>query len=254
MSEAIGAGQLDGKVALVVGGGGGLGRHIAVALAREGADVAVAMVDGSDPVGSSGATTVVDELEAVGATAHAVSCDVHDDGSVTAAVEAAVRAFGHLDIVVCNVGSPWHASTLDTPVERWREVVATTLDGVFVVTRAVLPHLLQRPAGSLIALTTPAVHQPALGSNAYWVAKAGVERYYLGLAHELAEHNIAVNCLAPKEVRTTARPGESDLTEELGEDPDAVARSAVFLASQDATGETGRVVYSLDLLEELARR
>lgn len=253
MSDTGGARQLDGKVALVMGGGAGLGQHIALALAREGADVAVATVDGADPARPSVVSPGADEAEVAGATAFAVSCDVQDEGSVTETVEVVLGELGHLDVVVCNLGTPWHATTLDTPVERWREVVATTLDGVFIVTRATLPHLLRRPAGSLIALTTPAVHQPALGSNAYWVAKAAVERYYLGLAHELADHNIAVNCLAPKEVRP-APSGTTDHAEELGEDPDAVARSAVFLASQDASGETGRVVYSLDLLEELARR
>ena len=96
-----------------------------------------------------------------------------------------------------------------------------------------------------------------LGSNAYWVSKAGVERYYRGLAEELRGRNIAVNCLAPKKVVLTegweAQALGIELAPEEIEPPEAMGRAAVLLAEQDASGITGTVQYSLDLLEKTGR-
>ena len=92
-----------------------------------------------------------------------------------------------------------------------------------------------------------------LGSNAYWTSKAGVERYYTGLANELRADNIAVNCLAPKKVVRTAGMAvaarDLDIPDDMFEADEAMGRAAVILAQQDATGMTGTVQYSLDLLE-----
>jgi NAD(P)-dependent dehydrogenase (short-subunit alcohol dehydrogenase family) len=131
------------------------------------------------------------------------------------------------------------------------------LTGVFLVTRAALPHVIGRGKGSLIAVTTTGVAMTELGSNAYWVSKAGVERYYTGLASELRPHNIAVNCLAPRKVVLTegwAAGGKGmEVPPDQVEPPEAMGRAAVHLASQDASGITGTVQYSLDLLAALER-
>ena len=104
---------------------------------------------------------------------------------------------GRLDILVANAGVMWLAPTLETPLKRWELCLRVNLTGVFLVTRAALPHILTQASGSLIAITTNGVRMTELGANAYWVSKAGVERYYTGLATELAPSNVAVNCLAP---------------------------------------------------------
>ena len=92
-----------------------------------------------------------------------------------------------------------------------------------------------------------------LGSNAYWTSKAGVERYYTGLANELRDDNIAVNCLAPKKVVRTegmaVAARDLDIPDDMFEADEAMGRAAVILAQQDTTGMTGTVQYSLDLLE-----
>ncbi len=245
---------LKGKVAFIAGASRGIGRDIARALAREGAAVAVAArthTPGKVPgTIHSEAETIQDE----GGRAFPVPCDVTDPASVEAAVEATVEELGGIDILVANAGVMWLAPTLDTPLKRWELCLRVNLTGVFLVTKSVLPHVLARGKGSLIAITTNGVAMTDLGSNAYWVSKAGVERYYTGLAEELREWNVAVNCLAPKKVVITegwqAAGAGIELEPDMIEEPEAMGRAAVILASQDAGGITGTVQYSLDLLEK----
>ena len=164
---------------------------------------------------------------------------------------------GGVDVLVANAGVMWLKPTLDTPLKRWELCLRVNLTGVFLVTRAVLPHVIDSGSGSLIAVTTSGVPMAALGSNAYWVSKAGVERYYTGLAYELRPHNIAVNCLAPSKVVATegwtAGGGGVTVPDDMIEEPEAMGRAAVHLAGQDASGLTGTVQYSLELLRSLNR-
>jgi len=180
-----------------------------------------------------------------------VVCDVTDETSVHDAVATTVRELGGIDVLVANAGVMWLRPTLDTPLKRWDLCLRVNLTGVFLVTRAVLPHVLERASGSLIAITTTGVGMTQLGANAYWVSKAGVERYYTGLAAELKQHNIAVNCLAPSKVVLTegwAAGGGVAIPPDMVEAPEAMGAAAVCLAAQDASGITGTVQYSLDLL------
>ena len=193
---------------------------------------------------------MVGSITSAGGAALAVRCDVGDEDSVAAAVEATVGAYGGIDILVANAGILWLAPTLDTSLARWEKVLRTNLTGTFLVTRAVLPHVIARGRGSLVAITTTGVGMTHLGSNAYWVSKAAIERYYTGLAAELRPHNIAVNCLAPAGVVLTEgwqAAGPRDVPPELVEDASVIAAAAVHLAAQDATGLTGGIHLSTAL-------
>jgi len=168
-------------------------------------------------------------------------------------VAQAAQALGPADVLVANAGVLWLRPTLETPLSRWQRCLDVNLTGVFLVTRAVLPAMIERRRGSLVAVTTNGVAMAHLGSNAYWVSKAGVERYYRGLAAELAPHGIAVNCLAPSKVVMTEGALASGISvpEDMTEDPEAMGQAAVHLAAQDASGLTGGVFYSLELLASL---
>ncbi len=239
----------------MAGASRGIGRNISCALAREGAAVAVAARSATPGKLPGTIHTVSETIEVEGGRAFPVVCDVTDEASVEAAVSATVSELGGIDILVANAGVMWLAPTLATPLKRWELCLRVNLTGVFLVTKAVLPYVLARGRGSLIGVTTNGVAMTHLGSNAYWISKAGVERYYMGLAEELRERNVAVNCLAPKKVVLTegwqAGAAGIELAPDMIEEPEAMGQAAVILATQDATGITGSIQYSLDLIEKL---
>ena len=247
------AGALDRRRAFVAGASRGIGRNIACELARQGAAVAVAARSTTEGKLAGTIHSVAAMISNEGGRALAVPCDVTDERSVETAVAATVAEFGGIDILVANAGVMWLAPTLETTLARWELCLRVNLTGVFLVTRAVLPHIKANSGGSLIAVTTTGVAMTELGSNAYWTSKAGVERYYTGLANELRDDNIAVNCLAPKKVVRTegmaVAARDLDIPDDMFEADEAMGRAAVILAQQDATGMTGTVQYSLDLLE-----
>jgi citronellol/citronellal dehydrogenase len=244
--------SLDGKVAFVAGASRGIGATIAEALAAAGAAVVVAARSehqGKLP-GTIGA--VADRIVAAGGRALPVACDVTSETSVNAAVETAVAVFGGIDVLIANAGVLWLGPIESTPLKRWQLCLDVNLTGVFLVTKAVIPHVRARGGGSLVAVTTTGVTMVDQGANAYWVSKAAAERLYLGLAADLKPDNIAVNCLSPSRVVLTEgwqAGGGFDIPPEMVEPPEAMGNAAVWLASQDATGVTGTIQRS----ESLAR-
>jgi citronellol/citronellal dehydrogenase len=245
-------GPLAGKVAFVAGASRGIGATVAAALAREG--VAVAVAARTEREGRLPGTiySVADRIVATGGRALPVRCDVTDEDSVGAAVEAVVEKFGGIDILIANAGVLWLEPVESTPLKRWKLCLDVNLTGVFLVTKAVIPYMRSRGGGSLVAVTTTGVTMIERGANAYWVSKAGVERLYLGLAAELKPDNIAVNCLSPSRVVLTegwhAAGGGVEIPPEMVEPPEAMAEAAVLLAQQDGSGITGTVQRSESLV------
>ena len=240
---------LDGKVAFVAGASRGIGATIAAALAAEGAAVAVAAR--SEEQGKLPGTigSVAAAITDSGGNALPVACDVTSEESVDHAVTTTVSEFGGIDILVANAGVLWLGPIETTPLKRWQLCLDVNLTGVFLVTKAVIPHVRARGGGSLIAVTTTGVGMA--GANAYWVSKAAAERLYLGLAQDLREDNIAVNCLSPSRVVLTegwqAGGMGVDIPPDMVEPPEAMGLAAVRLAAQDASGVTGTVQRSEDL-------
>lgn len=244
--------SLEGRVAFVAGASRGIGATVAKALAADGAAVAVAArseTEGRLP-GTIG--SVADAITAAGGRALPVACDVTSEASVEAAVAQTVSEFGGIDILVANAGVLWLGPIESTPLKRWRLCLDVNTTGVFLVTKAVIPHVRARGGGSLIAVTTTGVTMTDQGANAYWVSKAAAERLYLGLAADLRADNIAVNCLSPSRVVLTegwqAGGAGMEIPPEMVEPPEAMARAAVLLAGQDAGGITGTVQRSEELI------
>jgi len=241
--------SLQGKTAFVAGASRGIGATIAHALAAAGASVAVAAR--SEQLGKMPGTigSVADSIRAQGGRALAVACDVTSEESVDNAVAETVSEFGGIDILVANAGVLWLGPVESTPLKRWQLCLDVNLTGVFLVTKAVIPHVRARGGGSLMAITTTGVGMA--GANAYWVSKAAAERLYLGLADDLRPDNIAVNCLSPSRVVLTegwqAGGGGVEIPPEFVEPPEAMGRAAVLLAGQDAGGITGTVQRSEEL-------
>lgn len=240
---------LSGKVAFVAGASRGIGATVATTLAHAGAAVAVAAR--SENAGKLPGTigSVAESISSSGGRALAVPCDVTKEDSVEAAVAATVAEFGGIDILVANAGVLWLGPIESTPLKRWQLCLDVNLTGVFLVTKAVIPHVRARGGGSLVAITTTGVTMA--GSIAYWVSKAAAERLYMGLADDLKPDNIAVNCLSPSRVVLTegwqADGAGMEIPEEMVEPPEAMADAAVRLAQQDASGVTGTIQRSESL-------
>jgi meso-butanediol dehydrogenase / (S,S)-butanediol dehydrogenase / diacetyl reductase len=242
---------LEGRTALVTGGGRGIGREIALTFAREGARVAVA------------ARTVA-EIEAVaadcGAGAIAVPLDVTDEAACAAAVERVERELGGLDVLVNNAGAAASHKFTELDTGTWRRILAVDLDGPFFLTRAAVPGMLARGSGAVIAVASIASKLGAPYISAYTAAKHGLLGLMRALAAEYARRGLTFNCVCPGYVDTpmtaasienimvrTGRTREQALEPLLTPQgrlvrPDEIAAVCLLLASDAGRGINGAAI------------
>jgi glucose 1-dehydrogenase len=248
---------LGGQPALVTGANSGIGRAVALGLAKAGADVVVNYV--SNP---ADAESVAQEIEGLGRRALAIQADVSKEDEVDAMFARAIDHFGTLHIVVSNAGlqrdSPYDQMTL----EQWNTVISVNLTGQFLCTRAAAREFKRRgvddrvsvAAGKIVCMSS--VHQeiPWAGHANYAASKGGINMLMRSIAQELAPHRIRVNSIAPGAIRTpintaawsTTAAYEDLMTlipyKRIGE-PDDIARAAVWLASDAADYVTGATLF-----------
>ncbi len=238
--------RLDGRTALVTGGGRGIGRGIVVELAREGVDVAINYRRDRDA-----AERAVTDVRALGRRAIAVQGDVGDREAVERMVADAIAFLGRLDIAVANSGVASRvAPVAETDPNEWRRVLTTDLDGAFWTARTVVPHLVAS-RGTLIFVSSIGADMAGPYGAPYHVAKAGVNALMKVLAKEVASSGVRVNCIAPGLVKSDMGDrlikfyGDAILQGiPLGRagEPEDVGKAAVFLASSDAAWITGKVL------------
>ncbi|MCU0268668.1 MAG: SDR family oxidoreductase [Acidimicrobiales bacterium] len=184
--------DLQGRVAIVTGGNGGIGLGIAEALAGAGADV---VVWGRNEDKNEQARALLAET---GRRVLAQRCDVGDEDDVEAAFAAAVAAMGKVDILVANAGVGGYAPFVSMSLEEWHRVQRTNLDGVFLSFREAARHLVdRREGGALVAVSSTSAIHGAPGMQHYAAAKAGLLAMTRGLAVELARHRVRCNALLP---------------------------------------------------------
>jgi len=245
--------KLKGRVAIVTGASRGLGKAMALGLAREGAAVVVAArTEREDPNGLEGTIhRTAEGIRALGGSCLAVRCDVTCEDKVESMVQATMREFGSIDILVNNAGIAFPAPVWDLPLKRWELVLRVNLTGTFICTRAVLPVMMDQKRGSIILLSS--VQAQSRGSVpsgiAYGVSKAALERMTYGLATELGKFNIAVNCLKPRGAVETEgmRFLNPHADRSRWDTPEMMVKAATFLAGQDARGVTGMVTSDEEL-------
>jgi len=195
------SGAFAGKVALVTGAGKNIGRAIALDLAREGASVIVN--------GRSDRTLVdstVAEINAAGGQAIGALADVTDPDAVARMVDAAVASFGGIDIAVSNAGLRRQTPFLDMSLAEWREILSVALDGAFILAKAVVPSMIARGGGAIVALSGISTHVGTPNRCHVSASKSGLEGLMRALAIELAPHQITCNCVAPGAVETVRGP------------------------------------------------
>ena len=237
-------GELAGRVALVTGSGRNIGRAIALELAAGGAAV---VVNARRSTAEAGA--VADEIRASGGRAAVHTGDVSDPAAAAALIDAAVRAFGRLDIVVNNAAVRRETSLADLEYAEWREIVGIILDGAYLCSRAAMRHLAASEAGTIVNIGGLAAHTGAAGRAHVVAAKAGLAGLTRALAHDLAPHGITVNCVSPGLVDTVRdkqpahHAAHRPLLGRLGR-PQEIASLVRYLCGPNARYITGQTIHA----------
>ncbi len=245
-SRGNGMGQMDNMVALVTGGSRGLGKAIAKEFGREGASVAVCARQKS-PTGLTGTVEeTVADIQALGGEAFQVPCDVTDEAQVSQMVRQVLERYGRIDVLVNNAGTMvLGESILEIDPTRWEQSIAVNLRGPYLVSRAVLPAMIEKGKGSIINIGSRMGSDHKQGGGVlYSSSKAALHMFSFCLADEVREYDIAVNVLSPgglKSEGSAAIPWtQRDWHQRV--DPEVVGPSAVYLALQDARSFTGQLV------------
>src|SRR6267142_6219733 len=239
-------GLLDGKVAVVTGGGTGIGRAVSLDLAAAGAKVVVndygVSVDGRDP-SSDPANEVVGKIRAKGGQAVASPESVATMAGGRAVVDLALKEFGDLHILVCCAGILRERMIFNMSEEEWDAVIAVHLKGHFTVMQPATRHMRERRAGSIVTFTSTAGLEGSPGQPNYSAAKEGIVGLTRSTALAMAKYGVTVNCISPTaDTRMTQRLPSERRGMATATPPEAIAPVVTFLASDRAAHITGQVI------------
>jgi NAD(P)-dependent dehydrogenase (short-subunit alcohol dehydrogenase family) len=245
--DHVGTGKLKGKVALVTGGDSGIGRAVAIAFAKEGADVVVGFLNEEQD-----AEETRSMVEAEGVRCLAVAGDIGDKQFCDVLVDKTVTELGSLDILVNNAAEQHPQESLDQiSVEQLEQTFRTNIFSMFYLTQAALPHL--KDGDAIINTTSVTAYKGSAELLDYSATKGAIVAFTRSLSQQLAEKNIRVNAVAPGPIWTPLIPSTfpPDKVESFGKDvplgrpgqPEEVAMAYVFLASGDSSYITGQTIH-----------
>jgi hypothetical protein len=241
-----GSGRLAGKAAIVTGGDSGIGRAVAIAFAREGADVLIAYLDEDDDARETGRW-----VEEAGRKAVLLRGDIRSREHCNEIVERAVEAFGRLDVLVNNAAYQMTYPSLDAITdEEWDKTFDTNIGAMFRITRAAVRHMKQ--GGAIVNTSSINADHPNPGLIAYATTKGAIQNFTGGLAQLLAEKGIRANCVAPGPIWTPLIPSTMppEKVEKFGQQvpmkrpgqPAELAAVYVMLASDEASYVSGATI------------
>ena len=256
--------RLQGKIAAITGGASGIGRGIALCMAREGATVVIPELN------LEGAQRVADEAKAMGGKALAVKTDVTKRAEVEAMVKQSLDTFGQIDILVNNAGIFGKRAGMpfvNNEEEDWDEVLAVNIKSHFIICKAIAPQMMERRYGKIINIASIAGKMGSQSSPPYTVSKAGVISFTQVLAKDLAPYNINVNAICPGLLWTPLWEGLGAAAAQVNprfagmtprqvfeqrvkewvpmgreQTPEDIGHLAVFLASEEARNITGQAI------------
>ena len=235
---------LEGKVALVTGGTMGIGAATALALAREGAEVAI-----SARRNDAEAQSTLEAIRAAGVRAEFIQADFSRPEDATRSVEETVKRLGCLDILVHAAGGAVNGGLLEISPDQWYAAFDVHVHAMFHLSRAAIPHLRARAGGALVLVSSTAGIRGIITNIAYQVAKGALPQFTRALAREFAPDNIRVNCVAPGVIRTAFHASMSEAQKKLNLEqriplrregtPEQVASLVLELVKNDyITGES----------------
>ena len=245
------AGRLDGRVAIITGGGHGIGKAYAVRLAAEGAKVVIAELDGE------AASAVAAELTAQGHRAIAVQTDVANEASVTSMAQQAVTKFGRIDVLVNNAAIfatvPMSRLPFDQiSVDEWDRMMSVNVKGTWLASRAVVPQMRLQAYGKIINVSSGTALKGSPSRIHYVTSKAGILGFTKTLANEVGKDGICVNCVAPGSTLSEENPDDDILKMRAQaanaralkrvQTPDDLTGAVVFFASADSDFITGQTL------------
>jgi 3-oxoacyl-[acyl-carrier protein] reductase len=243
--------RLEGRVAIVTGGGHGIGRAYVLALAREGARVSIAEID------AAAAHKVAEECVKAGHQALALPTDVADRGSVDAMARRTVEAFGRIDILVNNAAIFATIPMSREPFDRidpaeWDRMMAVNLRGTWFASCAVIPQMRKQGYGKIINISSGTALKGSSGRIHYVTSKAGILGFTKTLAQEVGKDNICVNCVAPGSTLSEENPDEGVLKFRAAaaasralqrvQNPEDLVGAIIFFASADSDFITGQTL------------
>ncbi|MCK5309584.1 MAG: 3-oxoacyl-ACP reductase FabG [Thermoplasmata archaeon] len=239
--------EFSNKVAVVTGASRGIGKGIALELARNGASIAIVYRSEEEK-----AKQVQTEIEEIGQEAMTIKCDVSNSGNVARLYDAVMDKWNRVDFVINNAGIHQHLKSWELSEDDWHKVLDVNLTGAFLVTKAFTPHMLEKKSGRIVHISSCVAFTGTDHEVHYAASKGGLFSLTKSHALELARHGINVNAIAPGYIETDmlvfdeVHPLDTVLKtiphHRLGQ-PEDIARAVKFLCSRDSDYITGQVIH-----------
>ncbi|MBI1791174.1 MAG: SDR family oxidoreductase [Acidobacteria bacterium] len=254
MNEAVLHPDLTGRVAVVTGASRGIGKALALRLAREGADVVIAAKSEQSTERLPGSIHMTaDEVRALGRRALALPTDVRSEEAVRAMIDRTVAEFGRIDILVNNAGAIWAQPVLATPPKKFDLMMGVNVRAAYLAAYYALPHMQKQGWGHILNMCPRLSIAPSPGKVAYMISKLGMARLAIGIAAEHRQDNIAANSLWPRTIiESQASINWGMLDRSQWRTPEIVCDACLAIFAQEPAACTGRQLIDEQILTELA--
>jgi citronellol/citronellal dehydrogenase len=246
--------DLSGRVAVVTGASRGIGKALALRLAREGADIVIAAKSETSSEKLPGSIyDAAEEVRALGRRALAIPTDVRSDDAVRTMIEKTIAEFGRIDILINNAGALWWQKVIDTPPKRFDLMMGVNVRAAYLTSHYALPHMIRNRWGHIVNMCPAISTTPNPDHVCYMITKMGMARLAIGIAAEHRGDNIAANALWPRTIiESQASINWGMSTREQWRTPEIVCDATLAIIAQEPPSYSGKQALDEEVLSELA--